>query len=837
MTGGLIQLYAVGTTGDGSAATPLIGTPLTTSDGSGNAANSNANVGNGFNSLPAGSFTLAGEYTCPSAGAEVYLVGTGGNSGSGTNNNLAMMAALGPCGNLSSSTFVFMDELTTVSSVAALANYMSSYSAAGSSTTDASALQAAFTTVNEYTDTSLGTVPGPTLPASTYASGIEIQTLGDAISACINSAGGVAGDRSSCGMLFTDTTPSGGAAPTDTIGAARNIVKNPTLNVCAIYLLVPPSPPFQPTLSGCPSNWDLPISTLTVNVSGPSSVYVGQTSQYTATVSGAANQTVAWMVNGVAGGSTATGTISSSGLYTPPSANSSDTVTISAASVLSTTATGSVGVTVQPVSVAVTGPANVLFSQTGQYSAVVTGAAQTVTWMVNGVTGGNAAEGTITTGGLYTAPASAPATPVTVGAQSTAVAAATGSYSVTVSGTALTYATGDSRTVTQPTYPAVCQTLSAQFTAAQRSSPPAAGSDDTSRIQAALSSSACKGTGKSVELAVSGPNNAFYSAELSVNGEGLLIDSGVTLEGNTAYSSQSELLNISGANSSLMGPGTVDGRGDIVTGHPRLVQTNNANNFIAYNVTLQQAAYPNLYIQGGNGATVWNVTIRTPATRANADGIDIDSITNVTVNNSTVEAGDDGIAVKTNETAASNITVENSQFYGTHGISIGSQTFHGVTNVLFQNNYLYGSDLLGNVSADANGINIKTDQQCGGLVQQVTYQNTCLYGVKHLIIVNAYYGSCSGTAGTPQFHDILVNGVLSQNSLSGAYEEFNGYSGSYLEQVYVAYADMDTTAQLSDEYATVNLDDTNFTPSGTDVTTGSFSIAGSVPSCSFNPSY
>jgi polygalacturonase len=398
---------------------------------------------------------------------------------------------------------------------------------------------------------------------------------------------------------------------------------------------------------------------------------------------------------------------------------------------------------------------------------------------------------------------------------------------------AQTVATGDSRSVSQPSFPAVCQTLSAQFTSSQRSSPPS--SDDTSRIQAALTS--CKGTGKSVVLAASGSDNAFYSGELTVNGEGLVVNSGVTLYGSNSYSSQSELILVEGSNSFIGGPGAIDGRGDIISGTPRLVQTNGASNFIIYDVTLQQAAHPNLYLQGGNGATVWSVTIRTPATRANADGIDIDSITNVTVNNSTVEAGDDGIAVKTNESAASNITVENSQFYGTHGLSIGSQTFDGVTNVLFKSNYVYGKDLSGNESGDANGINVKTDKDCGGLVKQVTYQNTCLYGLKHLIVVNAYYGSCSGTSGTPQFQDILVNGVLSSSSQSGAYEEFYGYSSGYLAQVYLAYVSLDVTKQSGDEYATVYLDDSNITPSGTDVTTSSFSISGSVPSCSFNSSY
>ena len=836
VTDATIQLYAVGTTGDGSAATLLLTTTVTTSDGSGNATNSNANAGNGFNSLPAGSFTITGDYSCTGS-TDVYLVSTGGNPGlsASTNNTaLSLMAALGPCSNLSSSTFVSVNELTTAGSVAALANYMTSYSAIGSGTADASNLQAAFSMVNEYTDTSQGTVPGPGLPAGSYASSLEIQTLGDALSACINSPGGVAGDGSSCGTLFTDTTPSGGPAPTNTIGAALNIVNNPALNTCAIYSLVPGSPPFEPTLSSCPSSWTLPISSLAVTVSGASMVTIGQTAQYTAAVSGPArgstNQSVTWMVNGVSGGNSTVGTISSTGLYTPPS-SAPGAVTIAAASVLSSTATGSVSVTVVPISVAVSGPANVIFGQTGQCSAVVTGTtSQAVTWMVNGVTGGNTAQGTISTTGLYTAPASAPPTPVTISAQSAGPPVTTGSVGVTVSATAVTYATGDSRSITQPTYPAVCQVIQAQFNTSQRSSPPA--SDDTSRLQAALT--ACKNTGESVELTPSGTNNAFYSGELTVDGEGLVIDEGVTLEGNNSYSSQSELLKIEGTNSSLMGPGIIDGRGDIITGSPRLVQTETANNFIAYNVTLQQAAHPNLYVQGGNGVTVWGVTILTPPNKANADGIDVDSITNVTVTNSTIEAGDDGVAIKTNESAASNITVSNNRLYGTHGLSIGSQTFDGVTNILFSNNYVYGNGLDGIASTDANAINIKTDQVCGGLVQQVTYQNTCITAAKHLMVINAYYGSCSGTAGTPQFQNIVVNGVYSTASVSGAYELFEGYSASYPVNAYFANINLDNTSQnSSNQYATIALDNSNMTPSGTGISTSAFSTAGSVPTCSF----
>src|SRR3954464_586903 len=58
-------------------------------------------------------------------------------------------------------------------------------------------------------------------------------------------------------------------------------------------------------------------------------VRVGDTQQFTAAVTGTSNTTVTWSVNGVAGGAAATGTISATGLYTPPAtvpANNSITV-------------------------------------------------------------------------------------------------------------------------------------------------------------------------------------------------------------------------------------------------------------------------------------------------------------------------------------------------------------------------------------------------------------------------------------------------------------------------------------------------------------------------------
>jgi polygalacturonase len=381
---------------------------------------------------------------------------------------------------------------------------------------------------------------------------------------------------------------------------------------------------------------------------------------------------------------------------------------------------------------------------------------------------------------------------------------------------AQTLATGDQHFILPPHYPWICTVIFAQFDTSMRTAPPQ--SDDSGRLQQGLTT--CAGTGKSILLHPSGSSNAFYTGTLNVSGEALVVGDGVTLYGNNSYSG--ELLNVSGTNPALMGPGTIDGRGDLISGTPRLIEARDTENFTVFNLTIEHAGKEHLYVEGGSNLTVWGLTVATPANTKNTDGIDIDSMTNATVFGSSIEDGDDGVAIKTNSGPASNITVRNNDFYGTHGMSIGSQTMYGVTNVLWDNNRMYGTDKFGNVSSDNNGINIKSDYDCGGPVQQVTYHNTRLTGIKHLLVFNTYYGSCSGTPGVPQYQDIVVDGVTATNSESGAYSEFEGYSASAPLGLYLANVNLDSTTQENSQYADVGLDNSNITPSGPDVTTFNF---------------
>lgn len=132
-------------------------------------------------------------------------------------------------------------------------------------------------------------------------------------------------------------------------------------------------------------------------------VIPGQTQQFTATVTGSDNTAATWNVDSVSGGDPQHGTISSAGLYTAPQQPGTHTVT--ATSVADTTKSASAAVTVQG-NVAITpGSANVVAGATQQFQATVGGQTSSkVTWSVDGVGGGNATVGTISSAGLYTAP-------------------------------------------------------------------------------------------------------------------------------------------------------------------------------------------------------------------------------------------------------------------------------------------------------------------------------------------------------------------------------------------------------------------------------------------------
>jgi len=99
--------------------------------------------------------------------------------------------------------------------------------------------------------------------------------------------------------------------------------------------------------SGNSGNPGVSPPSITVSVTpNPATVRAGATQSFAATVTGTANLSVTWQVNGVTGGSTAAGTITSAGVYTAPaSLPNPNSVTVKAVSAADSGASGSSAVT------------------------------------------------------------------------------------------------------------------------------------------------------------------------------------------------------------------------------------------------------------------------------------------------------------------------------------------------------------------------------------------------------------------------------------------------------------------------------------------------------------
>ncbi len=237
VSGAAISLYAAGSSGLGQGATNQLVQPVTTDN--------------------SGYFGITGDYTCPSSTTQVYLVARGGNPGLApgtTNPALVLVAALGDCGKLTSSTFIDIDEVTTVAAAWALSQFTGTGALVGATGGNATGLRNAFGVADNLANTGNGMAPGSALPAGARVETGKINTLADVLANCVNSNGG-----SACTPLFSAATV-GGVAPANVFDAALNVVRNPAANVAAVFNAASANAPFQPVLTKAPNDWTMSIT-------------------------------------------------------------------------------------------------------------------------------------------------------------------------------------------------------------------------------------------------------------------------------------------------------------------------------------------------------------------------------------------------------------------------------------------------------------------------------------------------------------------------------------------------------------------------------------------------
>jgi hypothetical protein len=187
--------------------------------------------------------------------------------------------------------------------------------------------------------------------------------------------------------------------------------------------------------------------TVTVTTTGSvsptsSNVMEGAAQQFSATFPGTTNPAITWSVDNITGGNSSVGTVSTAGLYTAPSQVGSHTVTAAASNASASAQVAVFAMSVSPSS------ATIAPSGTQQFTATIQGLSNAaVTWSVDGVAGGSSNNGTITSTGLYSAPAAIGAH--TVAATSVAVPTSSVQAALTVinisHAAVLTYHNDDAR--------------------------------------------------------------------------------------------------------------------------------------------------------------------------------------------------------------------------------------------------------------------------------------------------------------------------------------------------------------------------------------------------------
>ncbi|MFC6644396.1 hypothetical protein ACFQBQ_02065 [Granulicella cerasi] len=263
VAGAHVYLFAAGTGGYGTTSTSLLSTGQ-----SGVTADSNAN---GYVTAGSdGSYALAGDYNCPTATSQIYLVATGGNPGqaTGTNNTgITFVAGLGSCAPLSNNTVratAVINEMTTVATAYALAQFTTNAQQIASGTvttgiTNAFNLIPVLVTLstgasNASTGSSIGAIPQTAM-----------ASLANLLNTCASTSGATS---TACAALFAAATPAGVTAPSNTFQAALNLAHYPGNQVAALYTLSKNASAYTSALAAQPNDWTLSIAYTTTTVPG-----------------------------------------------------------------------------------------------------------------------------------------------------------------------------------------------------------------------------------------------------------------------------------------------------------------------------------------------------------------------------------------------------------------------------------------------------------------------------------------------------------------------------------------------------------------------------------------
>lgn len=194
----------------------------------------------------------------------------------------------------------------------------------------------------------------------------------------------------------------------------------------------------------------------------------------------------------------------------------------------------------------------------------------------------------------------------------------------------------------------------------------------------------------------------------------------------------------------LSGSGTIDGRGVAwkeipfgESGRPRMICFTNCPGGEVSGLRLINQASWCLHILYTDGFKVEGTDIRALEYIPSSDGIDIDSSSDVYVNNVRIEAHDDCISIKSGKDhdgrrvarPSENILIENCHFaYGHGGVAMGSEISGCIRNVTIRNCVMDNENW--------SPLRFKSQPSRGGIVEDITFENIDISGARAIFDIN-----------------------------------------------------------------------------------------------------
>jgi polygalacturonase len=281
---------------------------------------------------------------------------------------------------------------------------------------------------------------------------------------------------------------------------------------------------------------------------------------------------------------------------------------------------------------------------------------------------------------------------------------------------------------------------------------------NTTAIQNAINDVSAKGGGT---VEIPGPG-VYLSGPLTMKSKiNLQIDSGAILRmlPKASWPGTSPLLSLASLNNvEISGSGAIDGQGSDWWANNSgsglyMIYFTSCNTVLIQSVTVSNAPKQQIVFKSSKGGniTIQGITIKAPSSHAsvpshNTDGIDLVG-TNCLIQNCTISTGDDNIALGTSSSGvpAADILITNCVFGDGHGMTIGSNTQGGVSNLMVINCTFNGTD---------TGIRMKSDNATsggggqGGIAQNLYYYNLGMTNIRYQpILIYSYYNEDSSPTG------------------------------------------------------------------------------------------